>query len=127
GMATIDTLAADGGRAHETLDSLGRRMVDGLRSVLDEFDVPNVIERQESAFCAYFMDHSPRDWHDLLAHNDALFDLAYRKALIDRGVFQFPIAMKQGSLSLAHTTEDIDITLEKTRDVLKHMAAVRPT
>jgi glutamate-1-semialdehyde 2,1-aminomutase len=126
GVATIDKLAADGGRAHETLDGLGRRMVDGLRSVLDEFDVPNVIERQGSAFCTYFMDHSPRDWHDLLANHDASFDLAYRKALIDRGVFQFPIAMKQGSLSLAHTTEDIDITLEKTRDVLKHVVAARP-
>lgn len=126
GVATIDKLAADGGRAHETLDDLGRRMVDGLRTVFDEFDVPNVIERQGSAFCAYFMDHAPRDWHDLLANHDASFDLAYRKGLIDQGVFQFPIAMKQGSLSLAHTSEDIDVTLEKTRDVLKHVVAARP-
>ena len=123
GIATIDKLAANGGQAHQTLDRLGRSMEDGLRSVLAEFDGPSVIERQGSAFCVYFMDHPPRDWHDLLAHNDTSFDLAYRKALVDQGVFQFPVAMKQGSLSLAHTDDDIDVTLEKTRDVLKKLHA----
>lgn len=123
GIATMDKLAAHDGQAHQTLDRLGREMEEGLRDLLADLDRPSVVERQGSAFCVYFMDHAPRDWHDLLAHHDAAFDLAYRKALIEEGVFHFPVAMKQGSLSLAHTSEDIGLTLEKTRGVLRRLLA----
>jgi glutamate-1-semialdehyde 2,1-aminomutase len=49
-------------------------------------------------------------------------DLAYRRALIERGVYHFPQATKQGSISFAHTAADIDATLERTRDVLRGLA-----
>jgi glutamate-1-semialdehyde 2,1-aminomutase len=75
--------------------------------------------RQGSAFCAYFMDHAPVDWHDVAEHHDFALDERYRKALIDQGIYHFPLATKQGSISLAHSNADIDETLEKTRDVLK--------
>lgn len=119
GIATIDTLAAHEGRAFETLERLGERMEDGLAAVFERLGVVATIERQGSAFCAYFMDHSPRDWHDLLEHHDMGLDRAYRSALIDRGIFHFPVPMKQGSLSLAHSEQDIDETLERTADALK--------
>jgi glutamate-1-semialdehyde 2,1-aminomutase len=39
-----------------------------------------------------------------------------------RGIYHFPLPCKQGSISAAHTAEDIDRTLEATRDALKVIA-----
>ena len=71
--------------------------------------------RQGSAFCLYFMDHAPVDWHDIAAHHDFRFDTRMRHELIERNVYFFPYAVKQSSISAAHTTADIDTTLEVWR------------
>ena len=62
------------------------------------------------------------DWHDIAEHHDMKFDLRYRKALIEKGIYQFPLPTKQGSISAAHTEADIDKTLEATREVLQRRA-----
>ena len=59
------------------------------------------------------------DWHDILEHHDFEYDLKYRRALIEKGIYHIPVACKQGSVSYAHTNEDIDKTLEITREVLQ--------
>lgn len=123
-IATFDRLAADDGAAFRELDRLGQSMQEGLSGVFEEHGIQAVVSRQGSAFCAYFMDHPPVDWHDLLDHNDMAFDIAYRDALIAQGVFHFPVSMKQGSMSLAHSNADIDETLEKTRKALATLTSV---
>jgi glutamate-1-semialdehyde 2,1-aminomutase len=65
------------------------------------------------------MDHAPVDWHDIAEHHDMARDLEYRRALIERGVYHFPLPTKQGSLSAAHDDVDIDFTLEATDAVLR--------
>ena len=44
--------------------------------------------------------------------------LRYRRALIARGVYHFPLPTKQGSISAAHTEKNIDETLAVTDAVL---------
>jgi len=61
----------------------------------------------------------PCDWWDILEHHDAGFDLSYRRALIERGIYHFPVMVKQGSISFAHREGDIDQTLEATDDALR--------
>ncbi len=46
-------------------------------------------------------------------------DVRYRQALIERGIYHFPLPTKQGSISAMHTDEDIDLTLEATDAVLQ--------
>jgi hypothetical protein len=64
------------------------------------------------------MDHAPADWHDIAEHHDMGQDVRYRKALIEKGIYHFPLPTKQGSISAAHTEADIDRTLELTAEVL---------
>lgn len=123
GIATIDKLAAEEGAAYRALESLGRQMDEGLQSIFLDAGIPITVAREGSAYCVYFMDHAPVDWHDLLANNDVRLDQIYREALIDEGVFHFPLSMKQGSISLAHSAEDVAITLDKTRAVVKKLPA----
>jgi glutamate-1-semialdehyde aminotransferase len=72
-------------------------------------------------FCVYFMDHCLKDWHDLAACHDFGRDQQLRVALIGRGVYLFPTATKQCSISFTHTEDDIDFTLEQINNQLKEM------
>jgi glutamate-1-semialdehyde 2,1-aminomutase len=80
-----------------------------------------VVARQGSAFCIYFMDHLPVDWHDLAAHHDFARDEEMRRKVISRGVFCFPLATKQWSLSAAHTAADVDETLHAIDAALQEL------
>lgn len=100
------------------LERLGARLEEGLRQVFASRNYPTTIVRQGSAFSFYFMDHAPISWRDLILHHDAERDLAFRRKLIEEGVFMFPVITKQGSISLAHTDADIDRTIEIAEKVV---------
>jgi glutamate-1-semialdehyde 2,1-aminomutase len=117
-IATIDRLRQDGGSIYCALESKGSYLERGLETLFAERGIESAISRIGSAFCVYFMDHVPSDWHDLAVHHDADLDRRYRRALVERGVFHFPLACKQGSISAAHTEEDLAFTLEATRESL---------
>jgi glutamate-1-semialdehyde 2,1-aminomutase len=117
-VATLEKLRDRADEIYGWLDERGREMEVGLCQVLSAHGLRASVARLGSAFCVYFMDHEPRDWHDLAEHHDFEMDLAYRRALIDQGVYHFPQACKQGSISFAHTREDVEITLERTDRVL---------
>src|SRR5690606_17933351 len=103
---------------------LGSLMEEGLKDIFSSFDFPFYIAREKSAFCVYFMDHAPRDFHDILANHDFSLDSEYRLSLIQRGIFHFPLPIKQGSISFAHSVEDIEKTLEITKEAIR-MALLR--
>jgi glutamate-1-semialdehyde 2,1-aminomutase len=122
-IATMETLREHGDEIYARLERLGATMQRGLEALFAAHGITAAIARQGSAFCAYFMDHVPKDWHDIVENHDLAFDLAYRKALIERGVYHFPLPTKQGSISAAHTDDDIAATLAATDAVL---AKLRP-
>lgn len=120
--AAIATLERLRGRDfYPLLEGLSGRLEQGLKQIFEEQGIENRISRVGSAFCIYFMDHLPVDWHDILAHHDFDFDRRYRRRLIEHGIYHFPLPCKQGSVSAAHTEAVIDNTLEATRQALHGM------
>ena len=119
--ATLAKLMSREEEIYGALERLGARMEKGLNALFDERNYPATVVRQGSAFVVYFMDHAPRSWRDIAMHHDNAKDVAYRKALIEAGVFHFPVTTKQGSISFAHTDEDIDRSLEITAEVLNRL------
>jgi glutamate-1-semialdehyde 2,1-aminomutase len=118
-IATMEKLSREQHTVYPRLEALGARMEAGLTRLFKEHGITATVARQGSAFCVYFMDHAPCDWHDIAGHHDAARDLRYRRALIERGIYHFPLPTKQGSISAAHTEQDIDQTLEATRQSLR--------
>ncbi len=116
-IATLNRL--QDGTVHARLESLGSRMQNGLAELFRESGLTATVSRVGSAFCVYFMDHVPRDWHDIRQNHDFEMDLRYRRALIERGVYHFPLPCKQSSISAAHTEAAIDDTLQRTRETLQ--------
>ena len=111
-IATIERLLEDDGAVYRHLEHLGAQAQEGIEALLRSHSIEGMVARQGSAFCIYFMDHEPRDWHDLASHHDFDQDVAMRRALIDAGIYFFPVATKQCSISAAHTEEDIATTLK---------------
>ena len=93
----------------------------GLEALFAEKGIPVVISRNASASCTYFCEDAPQDAHDILENHDFDFDVLYRKALIEKGIYQIPIACKQSSISYSHTEDDIYHTLEMNKLVLNKL------
>jgi glutamate-1-semialdehyde 2,1-aminomutase len=117
-IATIKLLAEGDGALHRELEARGARLQAELEPIFAAAGITARIARQGSAFCVYFMDHLPVDWHDVAEHHDFALDTRYRRALLERGVFHFPLPTKQGSLSAAHTDDLIAETVRATRDAV---------
>jgi glutamate-1-semialdehyde 2,1-aminomutase len=103
------------------LERLAQRLEAGQRELFDRHGVPAIISRVGSGSCVYFAKQEPTDWWDILEHHDADFDVRYRRALIERGIYHFPVMVKQGSISFAHSEVDIDQTLAATDDALREL------
>lgn len=114
-IATLQKLASSDFKVYEHVENLGVMLEEGLNDIFNRYDTPFHVARQGSAFCVYFMDHAPRDYHDLAGHNDFEMDKKYRFELIKKGIYNFPLPLKQGSISYAHSSDDIEQTLEKTQ------------
>ena len=119
--ATLNKLKTRETEIYSKLESLGARMEAGLSEIFRTRNYPTTIVRQGSAFVVYFMDHAPQNWRDIVLHHDSARDVAYRKALIEAGVFHFPVTTKQGSISFAHTEQDIDETLSITQRIVNRL------
>lgn len=111
-IATLERLLENNGEVYRHTDSLGQYLEQSLRQLLPGCGREWIISRIGSAFCIYFMDHVPADWHELAAHHNFALDGAFRETLIDDGIYFFPLATKQCSISAAHTRADIDRTVE---------------
>ena len=123
-LATIRLLARDNGAAYGHINGLAGQLEAGLEEIFTSASLEGTIVRQGSAFVFYFMDHAPVDWHDLASHHDYAADRAFRRGLIENGVFVFPIETKQCSVSVAHSVEDVDITLAAARHAVSKVLAV---
>jgi glutamate-1-semialdehyde 2,1-aminomutase len=117
-IATIERLLMNDGEVYRRVEGLGQKIQEALEEILAALEVSGVVARQGSAFCIYFMDHHPRDWHDLAANHDFALDQKLRLALIRRGVYFFPLAVKQCSISAAHTEADVEFTVEQLKGEL---------
>jgi glutamate-1-semialdehyde 2,1-aminomutase len=115
-LATIGILAD--GSVHNHCFSLAKRAADGLQTIADEFGIPMQVARFGSVFVPYFYTGPVETYTDLL-DNDTQADVWFRTSMCENGIFMLPTAMKRNHVSAAHTTEDIDRTLDIARKVLR--------
>ena len=119
GIATIERLLEGDGTLYAQMDDLGAMAQAGIEDILRTTGVTGTVSRLGSAFCIYFMDHPPTDYHDLATHHDFDRDVRMRHRMIDEGIYFFPVATKQCSISAAHTKDDVAATLEALRKALE--------
>jgi glutamate-1-semialdehyde 2,1-aminomutase len=120
-QATLKILADPKLNVYGRLEQLAERLEAGQRRLFRDYRITASISRVGSAHCVYFMDRAPNNWWEIVTGHDFDFDTRYRRALIERGVYYFPVPVKQGSISFAHTEDDIDATLEAMESALQQL------
>jgi glutamate-1-semialdehyde 2,1-aminomutase len=114
-LATIEILERP--ETYKHLFGLGDRVREGLREIFKRHGVEATVAGFGSVFVEYFMNPPVNNYNDLL-RNDVKKFVAYRKKLIERGIYELPVNLKRNHISLSHTAKDIDETLEKADQVL---------
>ena len=121
-LATLKILSRNKGSVYAHIEKRAARLYEGLERLVHNYGHCVTVSRNASAWCVYFMDHAPQDWHDILKHHDFDRDTQFRLSLIKAGIYLFPSPCKQGSVSASHTDEDIDKTLEAVERVLSSLS-----
>ena len=116
GLTALRLLSEPG--TYNTLEDLGSYAEKGITEVMKEFDIEAKFNRIGSMFTAFFSGKNVSSMTDL-AHVDTDRYSQYFHGLLERGVYFAPSQFECGFVSLSHTKGDIDITLEKLREVVK--------
>lgn len=121
--ATMDVLAEAG--LYERQRALGDRLADGLRKLAIEHGFDAYVEGLGTVFQLWFSSHPIKNWRDAAAYADeALFTRWYQEMIL-RGVLFHPLQFENLFVSLVHTDEDIDRTLDAADDALAAIARTR--
>jgi glutamate-1-semialdehyde 2,1-aminomutase len=114
-LATIDAL--EDGAIHRHIFELAEQAAQGIEGIARERGIPMTVARFGSVFVPYFMEGPIENYTDLL-RNDTAADVRFRTAMCDRGIFMLPTALKRNHVSAAHSSADVDRTIEAARSVL---------
>lgn len=115
-LATIEILERPESYTH--MFKLGDQMRAGLAEITTRHGIEATVVGFGSVFLTYFMSGPVNNYSDLL-RNDVDKFVAYRRKMIERGIYKLPVNLKRNHISLSHTQADIDQTLEAANAVLK--------
>jgi glutamate-1-semialdehyde 2,1-aminomutase len=112
-IATLDILAE--GRVYRELESAAANLEIELAEAAAEAGAAVTINRVGSLLSCFFTDKPVRNFDDVRATDIAAFKRFFA-AMLDRGIYLAPSAYEAMFLSLAHTKQDIDRTIEAARE-----------
>ena len=118
-LKTIEILKD--GQVHEKLWRLGSKMSGEINAIIDELELNARCYSYGSVWCLYFT-RKVENFRDIIAMTDhrKAFpkDQAFRTYLLNHGIFIHPHYTNRAFISAAHTDEDVDKTIEVTRNFL---------
>jgi len=118
--ATMDLLAEPG--LYERQRAKGFRLAEGITELAEKAGVPVRVEGIGTVFQVWFSEVPIRNWRDAEANaGEEIFTRWYRE-MLTRGVLFHPSHLENLFVSLVHSDEDIDLTLEAAQDALSVIA-----
>ena len=115
GVATLTELQKPG--VYEQLEATAIRLTHGVSAAFARAEVPSTINRVASMFTGFF-NAGPVSALAEVEQSDTAAYGRYMHALLDRGVYIAPSQFEAGFVSIAHTNEDIDRTIEVVGEAL---------
>ena len=118
GVATLTELQHPD--TYQRLGSMADRLIDGLTRVFAAAEVPATVNRVGSMLTGFF-NPGPVNTLDQVEQSDTASYGRYFHGMLERGVYIAPSQFEAGFVSLAHTEEDIDRTIEIAAGALASM------
>jgi glutamate-1-semialdehyde 2,1-aminomutase len=106
------------------MDSLAKRLADGIRALFAQRDLPYAVVQHESIVDFKFRAGAPnRNYDDARAADKAAY-AAYYRAMLERGILLPPSQNEVMFVSTAHTPDDVDETLAAIGGSLDYLAGI---
>lgn len=100
------------------LEKKSARLEAGLSQALKELNFPGIINRVGSMLTLFFTNAEKiESFHDVMNCDTERF-AKFFKLLLERGIYLAPSQFEACFVSAAHTMEDIDFTIEKSKETL---------
>jgi glutamate-1-semialdehyde 2,1-aminomutase len=109
---------------YEQLERAGRRLCDGLREAAREAGIETITNRVGSMWTSFFTNEPVTDWTSAAKSSRELYGKFFH-AMLNEGVYLAPSQFEAGFISLAHTDELLDRTIEAARKALKLVMSSR--
>ncbi|MCB9653631.1 MAG: glutamate-1-semialdehyde 2,1-aminomutase [Deltaproteobacteria bacterium] len=120
GLKTLENLSAPG--LYDQLEKISRRIGEGLTAILKETGISGRVQRVGSMFTLYFGEGTPlKNFTDVKAADHARFS-AYFAEMLARGIYLPPSGYEANFVSLAHTSDDVDRTLDSARAAISSLS-----
>jgi len=115
GLATLNELNDD---SYAQLEERGAQLESGLNRVLEEGEIKARLHRLGSMWTLFFSDQPVVDYESAKKCDTKAFARFFH-AMLDRGIYLPPSQFEAAFISLAHTSDDIEKTIEAAREALK--------
>jgi glutamate-1-semialdehyde 2,1-aminomutase len=119
GIETLKVLAQPG--VYERLEEKSVRLADGLRAAAEAARTPVFQTRVGSIFCTFFSAERVVD-HASAKRSDSSKYTRFFRAMLESGVYLAPSQFEAGFLSLAHSEQDIERTIEAAEAALSKLS-----
>jgi len=117
GIATLQQVLEVG--FYERLGERLDRLIEGLRSVASDTDIPLTTNHVGTMFGLFFTEaDTVSSFADVMACDTVRFGCFFH-GMLEAGIYLAPSAFEAGFISSAHGNSEIDRTLESARQVLK--------
>jgi glutamate-1-semialdehyde 2,1-aminomutase len=105
---------------YERLERAGARLTDGLSAAAREAGIETTTNRVGSMFTTFFTNEPVTDWTTAARADRSLYGKFFH-AMLGEGIYLAPSQFEAGFISLAHTDELLDRTVEAARSAFAKM------
>lgn len=113
GFACLTQIAQPG--THATLTELTTQLADGLRAAAKAENIPLVVNHAGGMFGLFFTDAPQVTCYEEVTRCDVERFKRFFHLMLQEGIYLAPSAFEAGFMSLAHSAEDIQRTLDAAR------------
>jgi glutamate-1-semialdehyde 2,1-aminomutase len=118
GIALLDVLKDPA--VYAELDRKGRMFANGLKEAASEVGIPAQFNGVGSLNCMFFTDTSVVDYDSAKTSDTERFS-KYFNLMLDQGINLAPSQFEASFVSMAHTDEDIERTVEAAKNAMKQL------
>jgi glutamate-1-semialdehyde 2,1-aminomutase len=118
GIACLEVLQQDG--VYEYLDKLGAMLEEGILLHANKYGIPITINRLKGAFTVYFTTEKVENYEQAQRSDGEMF-AKFFKLMLKQGINLAPSKYEAWFVTLAHTEEDVEYTLEAVENAFKQL------
>lgn len=118
GIATLEKLKQRG--IYKKLERNSKRLAEGIKNAASDAGIPTYHTRVGSMLCTFFSEEEVFDYESAKRCDTKRY-ASYFHGMLERGFYFAPSQFEAAFVSTAHSEEDIDATIEASREVMKSL------